>query len=135
PQPVAFPEPNHQKGLPTRRPFLLVATSEAVSVPSTKRGVPHISLVFREMWETAALHGFFSKAGKRSRFVVSHISRKTSEIWGTRALWKGQRPVVERRQNPGFAVLIAGPVKCSSFRFRLPLRGRRRTSLLTQRDR
>jgi hypothetical protein len=25
---------------------------------------------------------------KRFRFAVSHISRKTSEIWGTRDLWK-----------------------------------------------
>jgi hypothetical protein len=36
-----------------------------VFLPSTNRGVPHISLVFREMWETTALHVLLSKAGKK----------------------------------------------------------------------
>jgi hypothetical protein len=81
--------------------------------------VPHISLVFREMWDTAGLPlkpvdptlcslgdlGFCSQvalAGRPfpkeqvrvvvgscgARAVESHISRKTSEMWGTR-LWSG----------------------------------------------
>jgi hypothetical protein len=29
-----------------------------VSLPSTNRGVPHISLVFREMWDTTTLNLF-----------------------------------------------------------------------------
>jgi hypothetical protein len=28
--------------------------------------------------------------GERSSVVVSHISRKTSEMWGTQAPWSGQ---------------------------------------------
>ncbi len=47
--------------------------------------MPHISLVFREMWDTTALDlRSFGPSGNTSRFAVSHISRKTSEIWGTR---------------------------------------------------
>jgi hypothetical protein len=47
--------------------------------------VPHISLVFREMWDSTALDlHFFSMNKRRLRFVESHISRKTSEMWGTR---------------------------------------------------
>jgi hypothetical protein len=48
--------------------------------------VPHISLVFREIWDTTALnHKILSHhPQRRSRFLVSHISRKTSEMWGTR---------------------------------------------------
>ena len=56
---------------------------------SAKRWVPHISLVFREMWDTTGLDPFTSKnkSGLESyegRAVESHISRKTSEMWGTR---------------------------------------------------
>jgi hypothetical protein len=49
-------------------------------------GCPHISLVFREMWDATALtHKLqFHNEHLRSRVVVSHISRKTSEMWGTR---------------------------------------------------
>jgi hypothetical protein len=48
--------------------------------------VPHISLVFREMWDTTAFDLRTLEPNKhiKLRFVVSHISRKTSEIWGTR---------------------------------------------------
>ncbi len=47
--------------------------------------MPHISLVFREMWDTTALNLKLLTPHERLtlRFVVSHISRKTSEIWGT----------------------------------------------------
>jgi hypothetical protein len=47
--------------------------------------VPHISLVFREMWDTTGLDPQ-RPASTRLRFVEPHISRKTSEIWGTRVL-------------------------------------------------
>jgi hypothetical protein len=43
--------------------------------------VPHISLVFREMWDTTNFDLRF--IGLASGFAVSHISRKTSEKWGT----------------------------------------------------
>jgi hypothetical protein len=54
-----------------------------------QRRVPHISLVFREMWDTTfPLTLDSSDTSRRSASVVSHISRKTSEIWGTRR-WLG----------------------------------------------
>jgi hypothetical protein len=54
------------------------------SVPTTNERVPHISLVFREMWDTtAAIYILRLLRDCQSRSVVSHISRKTSEIWGT----------------------------------------------------
>jgi hypothetical protein len=52
--------------------------------------VPHISLVFREMWDATALHLHLSKVRKTLSFVVSHISRKTSEIWGTPRFLEGK---------------------------------------------
>ena len=56
--------------------------------PGNKSRVPHISLVFREMWDSTALNPQQSAHYQhlRSRAVVSHISRKTSEMWGTRDL-------------------------------------------------
>jgi hypothetical protein len=55
------------------------------SVLTTEHGVPHISLVFREMWDTTAVNHNRSAPNRhlRSKLVVSHISRKTSEMWGT----------------------------------------------------
>ncbi len=52
---------------------------------ATKLRVPHISLVFREMWDTTAFDLCASEPNRRFslRSVVSNISRKTSEIWGT----------------------------------------------------
>ncbi len=47
-------------------------------------GVPHISLVFREMWDSTALRLEFVQIVKGRPTVAPHISRKTSEIWGTR---------------------------------------------------
>jgi hypothetical protein len=52
------------------------------------RRVPHISLVFREMWDTTALNRkWFRMQRLELTFVESHISRKTSEMWGTRRPW------------------------------------------------
>jgi hypothetical protein len=54
------------------------------SLPSKNRGVPHISLVFREMWDATNLNLFVPTLQRGTwRAVVSHMSRKTSEIWGT----------------------------------------------------
>jgi hypothetical protein len=59
--------------------------------PFDKCWVPHISLVFREMWDATAFDRRIpDPTNERSRFVESHISQKTSEIWGTQHLWKGQ---------------------------------------------
>jgi hypothetical protein len=61
------------------------------SLPAEECWVPHISLVFREMWDTTALDRRIShQPNKRLRFVESHISRKTSEMWGTQHSRKGQ---------------------------------------------
>jgi hypothetical protein len=43
-----------------------IAGSPFCLSPSTKHGVPHISLVFREMWDTTALHLLLSKVGKEA---------------------------------------------------------------------
>jgi hypothetical protein len=50
--------------------------------PGNKSRVPHISLVFREMWDTTALNPKYSTHHQhlRSRSVESHISRNTSEM-------------------------------------------------------
>jgi hypothetical protein len=64
------------------------ATSDSPFIGNNSR-VPHISLVFREMWDTTDPDlkcDSESKAFGLSA-VVSHISRKTSEIWGTRDPW------------------------------------------------
>jgi hypothetical protein len=59
--------------------------------PFDKCWVPHISLVFREVWDTTALDRRIpGPTNERVRFAVSHISRKTSEIWGTQRWRKGQ---------------------------------------------
>ncbi len=58
---------------------------------TTDQRVPHISLVFREMWETRISLGSLCTAKNCGlAAVVSHISRKTSEIWGTLWSWSGQ---------------------------------------------
>ncbi len=56
---------------------------------SNKSWVPHISLVFREMWDSTGLNGSpprdpLKLKGYKYTAVESHISRKTSEMWGTR---------------------------------------------------
>src|SRR5580658_323186 len=53
-----------------------VRVCRSSSVPTTNQGVPHISLVFREMWETTAADLHSSAPWDcQSRSVVSHISR------------------------------------------------------------
>jgi multidrug efflux pump subunit AcrA (membrane-fusion protein) len=63
------------------------------SFSKTNRWVPHISLVFREMWDATAVPlthvgQVFASSTAGFKLVVSHISRKTSEIWGTRLRWQ-----------------------------------------------
>jgi hypothetical protein len=61
-----------------------------------KPGVPHISLVFREMWDATNLGLRLSNVKEfQSSAVVSHISRKTSEMWGTRHLLIGTQNATE----------------------------------------
>ena len=56
-----------------------------LTFPSTKRGVPHISLVFREMWDTTASNRQTVNPYPHIswKYVVPNISRKTSETWDT----------------------------------------------------
>jgi hypothetical protein len=50
-------------------------------VPSTKRGVPHISLVFREMWDTTTLHVLFSKVGKKVKVRgIPHLAKNERDM-------------------------------------------------------
>ena len=63
------------------------------SVSTTNSWVSHISLVFREMWDATAMPfthfgPFFASGSEGLRLVVSHISRKTSEMWGTHFRWR-----------------------------------------------
>ena len=52
-----------------------------VFLPSTKRGVPHISLVFREMWETTALHVPLSKVGKKVEVRdIPHLAKNERDM-------------------------------------------------------
>jgi hypothetical protein len=55
---------------------------------ATRLGVPHISLVLCEMWDTTNLNEkrLLGCKARRSKAVVSHISHKTNEIWGTPSL-------------------------------------------------
>ena len=50
--------------------------------------VPHISLVFREMWVHETIVGTFEKSGQAP--WNPDISRKTSEMWGTQRFVAGQ---------------------------------------------
>jgi hypothetical protein len=80
-----------------RTPQNLTMTTSLPSklyIPPTDPGWAHISLLFREMWDAANLNRSVSttnpdpkcqqapKSGQDNA-VESHISRKTSEIWGT----------------------------------------------------
>jgi hypothetical protein len=69
--------------------------------PGHKSRVPHISLVFREMWDTTNLNVIRRLGPKAEGWsaAVSHISRKTSEIWGTRDLWPGRISRGSAKQN------------------------------------
>src|SRR5271156_4258794 len=84
------------------------------SVLSTDQRVPHISLVFREMWETRiSLGSLWRSKNCKLGAAVSHISRKTSEIWGT--LWSVLRTdpkrllnAVPRRPGGTLRVMVKG---------------------------
>jgi hypothetical protein len=45
------------------------------------------------MWETANLNVFLTVEGGTWRAVVSHISQKTSEIWGTPRFLEGTKEI------------------------------------------
>src|ERR1700679_2989727 len=48
---------------------------------STERGVPHISLVFREMWDTTALHVPLFKVGKKVKFrSLPHLAKNERDM-------------------------------------------------------
>jgi hypothetical protein len=81
----------------------LYAAQDRENHVATNPRVPHISLVFREMWDTTNLNEGMSLGSRvrRSKAVVSHISRKTSEMWGTLRFVSG------RVENAG---LVAGGV-------------------------
>jgi len=65
------------------------------SVLTANRRVPHISLVFREMWDTRLPIYSLSALQRLPVGVrVSHISRKTSEIPGFPVRSTNQRPRV-----------------------------------------
>jgi len=68
---------------PHTRPSLVLRT-----------GNPGISLVFGEMWETRILIWVVEEFGMakavRWSAVESHISPKTSEMWGTQGSWSGE---------------------------------------------
>jgi HlyD family secretion protein len=75
--------------------------------PAKNLWVPHISLVFREMWDAAAVDVKCSLGlkGCGDTAVESHISRKTSEIWGTPV--RGRLKVLPTRmRKPVIAVLL-----------------------------
>jgi hypothetical protein len=53
------------------------------------------------MWETTALHVLLSRRPEKGlRFVVSHISRKTSEIWGTPRFLEGKKTGWDSVEGP-----------------------------------
>jgi len=74
----------------TAQPHLWQKVTAPISLGfrcASGQGVPHISLVFCEMWETRTLIWVVEEFGMakavRWSAVESHISQKTSEIWGT----------------------------------------------------
>jgi hypothetical protein len=52
-----------------------------LSFPSKNRGVPHISLVFREMWDATALHVPHSKVGKKVKVRgIPHLAKNKRDM-------------------------------------------------------
>jgi hypothetical protein len=50
-------------------------------VPSAERGVPHISLVFREMWDTTNLNPFFGLRKKHvERCGIPHLAKNQRDM-------------------------------------------------------
>jgi hypothetical protein len=64
-----------------RREYVCIEMGHFKDVPSKNRGVPHISLVFREMWETTALHVPLSKVGKRVKVRrLPHLAKNERDM-------------------------------------------------------
>jgi ubiquinone/menaquinone biosynthesis C-methylase UbiE len=88
-----------------------IGASARALYPGNKSRVPHISLVFREMWDITALNRKHSANYRhlRSRPVVSHISRNTSEMWGTRDLlpikWEYSAVLPGKLQTPKMTLM------------------------------
>jgi hypothetical protein len=77
--------PVEVSGFPTlHAPFLKERRTRS-PVQGCVQEIRGISLVFREMWDTTAfdLRPVEPNEHFSLRFVVSHISQKTSEMWGT----------------------------------------------------
>src|SRR6202453_2288405 len=54
-------------------------------------GGPHLARFSRDVGYHGFTPGVFPPDRQRTlRFAVSHISRKTSEMWATRRLWQGR---------------------------------------------
>src|ERR1700733_8102790 len=52
-----------------------------IFVSSKNRGVPHISLVFREIWDTTTLHLFLSKVGKKVKVRgIPHLAKNERDV-------------------------------------------------------
>ena len=68
-----------------RPPFEGCENSKSNDLASQRTWVPHISLVFREMWDSTALTPKLLTRNPQFEVNIrqSHISRKTSEMWGT----------------------------------------------------
>jgi hypothetical protein len=54
-------------------------------------GAPYLARFSRDVGCHSTPRASFRRSGKRLRFVVSHISRKTSEIWGTPRFVEGTK--------------------------------------------
>jgi hypothetical protein len=84
-------------GVRLDRPSKAYSNAENASFFSCHESrVPHISLVFREMWDTTKVS--FSLCVLKYfqlRAVESHISRKTTEMWGTRDSWLVREVILE----------------------------------------
>src|ERR1700733_6535077 len=65
------------------------------SFPATEPWVPHISLVFREMWDTDLR--FFVRAKVRQGLWHPTSRPKTSEIWGTQNAFTTEDPSPKQR--------------------------------------
>src|SRR5580698_1184495 len=77
--------------MPRRNATRPLPPEASVFVPSKNRGVPHISLVFREMWETTNLNLFpdlQKEAGGMLRYPISR--EKRARYGAPHDSWKGQ---------------------------------------------
>jgi hypothetical protein len=83
-----FHEGSHRR--PPRRAFCRRCTAAATNQCSDKER-HHPPNRPSPSHPAVRLRGSRSKTTKTFRFAVSHISRKTSEMWGTQGWWKGQK--------------------------------------------